>query len=101
MAGVARVVAVWDTVGALGIPTYAGGKHVDTFEFADTRLSGKVRHGFRAVALDERRRDFTPTLAAATGSPITRVACRMAPCSGSSTACRRLAFCWSARPRRR
>ncbi|WP_291992347.1 DUF2235 domain-containing protein [Candidatus Accumulibacter sp. ACC003] len=55
-------VAVWDTVGALGIPTYAGGKHVDTFQFADTRLSEKVGHGFHAVSLDERRNDFTPTL---------------------------------------
>jgi len=55
-------VAVWDTVGAMGIPTYAGGKHVDAFQFADMKLSPKVSKGFHAVALDERRNDFTPTL---------------------------------------
>src|SRR5438552_5889686 len=27
------VVAVWDTVGAMGFPTYAGGEHVDAFKF--------------------------------------------------------------------
>jgi hypothetical protein len=56
-------VAVWDTVGALGIPVYvARGKRVDAFNFCDTTLSQKVARGFHAVALDERRNDFTPTL---------------------------------------
>jgi uncharacterized protein (DUF2235 family) len=56
-------VAVWDTVGALGIPVYvARGKRVDAFKFCDTTLSQKVTRGFHAVALDERRNDFTPTL---------------------------------------
>jgi uncharacterized protein (DUF2235 family) len=55
-------VAVWDTVGAMGLPLYAGGKHVDAFKYADTTLSRKVTNGFHAVALDERREDFTPTL---------------------------------------
>lgn len=56
-------VAVWDTVGAMGFPTYVGkGKRVDAFKFADTKLSEKVIRGFHAVALDERRNDFVPTL---------------------------------------
>ena len=55
-------VAVWDTVGAMGFPAYAGGQHVDAFKFADTQLSLKVTRGFHAVALDEQRNDFTPTL---------------------------------------
>jgi uncharacterized protein (DUF2235 family) len=56
-------VAVWDTVGAMGFPEYVGGdKRVDAFKFADTRLSPKVAAGFHAVALDERRNDFAPTL---------------------------------------
>jgi uncharacterized protein (DUF2235 family) len=56
-------VAVWDTVGALGIPDYVGkGSRADAFRFADTKLSPKVASGFHAVALDERRCDFTPTL---------------------------------------
>jgi len=59
-------VAVWDTVGALGIPVYAGGARMDAFRFCDTKLSSKVGHGFHAVALDERRNDFAPTLWAPT-----------------------------------
>jgi uncharacterized protein (DUF2235 family) len=56
-------VAVWDTVGALGFPMYvARDKRVDAFKFADTKLSDKVVRGFHAVALDERRNDFVPTL---------------------------------------
>ena len=57
------VVAVWDTVGAMGFPAYVGkGKRVDAFKFSDTKLSQKVTTGFHAVALDEQRNDFTPTL---------------------------------------
>ena len=56
-------VAVWDTVGAMGFPDHAaGGKRVDAFRFADTKLNPKVLRGFHAVALDERRNDFAPTL---------------------------------------
>ncbi len=55
-------VAVWDTVGALGIPRFRGNGRVDAFRFCDTALSKKVAMGFHAVALDEQRDDFTPTL---------------------------------------
>ncbi len=56
-------VGVFDTVGAMGLPDYAvGGDRVDAFRFADTKLSPKVRRRFHAVALDERRGDFAPTL---------------------------------------
>jgi uncharacterized protein (DUF2235 family) len=56
-------VAVWDTVGAMGLPIYVGkGRRVDAFEFANTTLSAKVKRGLHAVALDERRNDFRPTL---------------------------------------
>lgn len=56
-------VAVWDTVGAMGVPEYVvKGQRVDAFKFANTTLSEKVSHGFHAVALDERRNDFAPTL---------------------------------------
>lgn len=55
-------VAVWDTVGALGIPRFAGDARMDAFRFSDTKLSDKVIWGFHALALDERRCDFTPTL---------------------------------------
>jgi uncharacterized protein (DUF2235 family) len=54
--------AVWDTVGALGIPSYSGdtGRN-DIFQFADTKLNDKVRHGFHALSIDEQRADFIPT----------------------------------------
>jgi uncharacterized protein (DUF2235 family) len=55
-------VAVWDTVGALGIPVFKGNGRVDAFRFCDTKLSKKVTSGFHAVAVDEQRNDFEPTL---------------------------------------
>ena len=60
--GKIKAVAVWDTVGALGIPSYFGNERTDAFRFADTQLSPTVENGFHAVALDEQRVDFTPTL---------------------------------------
>jgi uncharacterized protein (DUF2235 family) len=57
---------VWETVGSLGIPdiSAADGTLIrkDVFEFADTALSSAVANGFHAVAVDEQRVDFTPTL---------------------------------------
>lgn len=56
-------VAVWDTVGALGIPVYKeGDERMDIFRFCDCKLSGKVQKGYHAVAWEEQRVDFTPTL---------------------------------------
>ncbi len=56
-------VAVWDTVGALGIPEFSSaGAVADLFRFADTVLGIAVGHGFQAVSRDEQRADFTPTL---------------------------------------
>ena len=56
---------VWDTVGALGIPSHWGlparalnGK----YRFHDTDLSSMVASARHAVAIDERRRSFVPTL---------------------------------------
>ena len=58
-----EAVAVWDTVGALGIPVYNERLiRLDVFRFADTKLSGNVRAGRHAVAIDEERADFNPTL---------------------------------------
>jgi uncharacterized protein (DUF2235 family) len=57
-----KAVGVWDTVGALGIPRVDNDERTDAFRFADTRLSERVDHGLHAVALDEQRTHFTPTL---------------------------------------
>ena len=43
-----KSVAVWDTVGSMGIPAYAADKRFDVFRFVDTRLSDKVQNGFHA-----------------------------------------------------
>jgi uncharacterized protein (DUF2235 family) len=56
-------VAVWDTVGSLGIPLYTSDGQVrDVFSFCDTRLSPRVGLGLHAVSLDEQRKTFEPTL---------------------------------------
>lgn len=54
---------VWDTVGALGVPgeTLQWVNHGD-HEFHDTELGGNVDHAFHAVAIDEKRGPFAPTL---------------------------------------
>lgn len=56
-----KSVGVWDTVGSMGVPNYVSGSRQDFFSFVDTRLSSAVEHGFHAMALDERRRDFPVT----------------------------------------
>lgn len=56
-------VAVWDTVGAMGMPLYDfGGKKYDLYNFANTTISEKIKHGLHAVAIDEPRMAFTPNL---------------------------------------
>lgn len=57
-----KAVGVWDTVGAMGLPRYIKDERADAFRFTDTRLSPNVVNGFHAIALDEQRIDFTPTL---------------------------------------
>ena len=58
-----EAVAVWDTVGSLGIPDFTlQMARVDPFQFADTKLSPVVKCGIHAIAVDEQRTDFTPTL---------------------------------------
>jgi uncharacterized protein (DUF2235 family) len=63
--GIAAI-GVWDTVGALGIPDIVEHDNapvrLDVFQFCDTVLNARVANGFHAVAVDERRVDFTPTL---------------------------------------
>jgi uncharacterized protein (DUF2235 family) len=57
---------VWDTVGSLGVPSnMALLSLLDSLkphQFQDTLLSNTVRHARHAVAIDEKRECFTPTL---------------------------------------
>jgi uncharacterized protein (DUF2235 family) len=56
-------VGVWDTVGALGIPVEeALLPLVKLWSFHDTRLSRYVRFAYHALAIDEQRGPFEPTL---------------------------------------
>ena len=61
-----NTVAVWDTVGALGVPVLQSlngeETRADEFEFCNTSLGSAVAHGFQAISADEERLDFTPTL---------------------------------------
>jgi glutathione S-transferase len=56
-----KSVAVWDTVGSLGIPNYASGARMDLFRFTDTALSDRIENGLHAMAIDELRVDFPIT----------------------------------------
>ena len=58
-----RMIGVWDTVGSLGIP----GLIFELFDekkygFLDTALHPNVQNAYHAVSIDERRRQFEPTL---------------------------------------
>ncbi|WP_433498970.1 DUF2235 domain-containing protein [Sphaerimonospora sp. CA-214678] len=59
-------IGVWETVGALGIPDYLGWLNLldplHRHDFHDLRLNPHIKHGRHAVAMDERRRPYTPTL---------------------------------------
>ena len=64
-------IGVWDTVGALGIPTELPGwdwlsQRVHGWEtlwgFHDTQLSSHVKYAYHALAIDETREPFKPTL---------------------------------------
>ncbi len=66
-----RFVGVWDTVGALGLPNgllLSQFRDIDTaikdrlFGFLDTKLSTRVEAAYHAVAIDEYRQPFLPTL---------------------------------------
>ncbi len=55
-------VGVWDTVGALGIPFSVLGLLDAHDEFYDTKMGSNVLIARHALAIDEQRRDFAPTL---------------------------------------
>ena len=55
---------VWDTVGALGVPGFLAAAKLfnKKYQFHDTDLSRSVASARHAVAIDERRRTFPPSL---------------------------------------
>lgn len=58
-----KMIGVWDTVGALGIPlTQLKWITAPHYAFHDVELSGSVERAYHALAIDEHRDPFTPTL---------------------------------------
>lgn len=57
-----KFIGVWDTVGALGVPTYLLKPQANHLQFHDVKLSSYVDYAYQALAIDEKRKPFTPTL---------------------------------------
>ncbi|KAF2869515.1 hypothetical protein BDV95DRAFT_547933 [Massariosphaeria phaeospora] len=60
-----KVVGVWDTVGSLGVPDFAvfdNAEHRVQHGFHNVKLNEYIEHAYHALALDERRKAFRPTL---------------------------------------
>ena len=68
------MLGVWDTVGALGIPvSFLRDASSKLFSFHDTALSPEVELACHAVALDEKRESFEPTLWTETADSAQRI----------------------------
>lgn len=57
-----KFVGVWDTVGSLGLPLASATGRVRKYRFLDTHLRLDNQYAFHALALDEHRQSFEPTL---------------------------------------
>ena len=55
-------IGVWDTVGALGIPFSLMGLFESHDEFYDTKMGANISIARHALAIDEQREDFEPTV---------------------------------------
>jgi uncharacterized protein (DUF2235 family) len=56
------MVGVWDTVGSLGIPAAIGAIDPIAYGFLDTSLHPSIQNAYQALAMDEKRAQFPPTL---------------------------------------
>lgn len=57
-----KFIGVWDTVGSLGNPLYLNGFLSRRNLFHDTGLSSKIENAYQALAIDEKRKNFSATL---------------------------------------
>jgi len=58
-----KMIGVWDTVGSLGLATgKIPGISRSSFEYLQTGLRIHILNGYHALAIDEHREDFAPTL---------------------------------------
>jgi uncharacterized protein (DUF2235 family) len=56
-----KMIGVWDTVGALGVPVFATTLTLFVPKFHDLDLGPQVENAYHALSLDEQRFDFQPT----------------------------------------
>jgi uncharacterized protein (DUF2235 family) len=58
-----RFIGVWDTVGALGAPGFMGQVlNKNKYQYHDVNLNSQIENAFHALAIDERRKPFTPNV---------------------------------------
>lgn len=82
-----KAIGVWDTVGSLGVPTmkiFGIPLHTDNvieYSFINTQVAPNVEHAYQALALDEVRTPFSPTV-------------WESPAPGSKTALKELKQTW-------
>lgn len=60
--GSLKFIGVWDTVGALGIPVGLFKSFNKKYQFHEVGLSKNIENAYQALAIDERRRPFQPSL---------------------------------------
>ena len=57
-----KMVGVWDTVGSMGLLSVVSGVDPLEYGFLDTKLHPDVQNAYHALAIDESRVEFRPTL---------------------------------------
>jgi uncharacterized protein (DUF2235 family) len=58
-----KLVGVWDTVGSLGMPLgWFQWYNKMKYQFYDTTLSSLIENAYHALALDEKRKNFVPSI---------------------------------------
>lgn len=58
-----KFIGVWDTVGALGAPGFLGQwLHSGKYRYHDVALNGAIQNAAQALAIDERRKPFLPSI---------------------------------------
>jgi uncharacterized protein (DUF2235 family) len=58
-----KFIGVWDTVGALGAPGFLGQFfNKKKYQYHDVGLNRYIQNAFHALAIDERRKPFTPNI---------------------------------------
>jgi len=56
-----KMIGVWDTVGALGVPVFATTTTLFVPGFHDLSLGPRIENAYHAMSIDEQRFDFQPT----------------------------------------